>query len=289
MKSQKSHNTIIAARQLYRFQPIPKACNDRLSSLKDGEVWFSDPAKFNDLLDMKPNIRNLVLDRWCDEPQFTTARRCALACLLANPAMYQGALLIDPALLRVFQDWVADRCDEEWNWDQRLSAAIETRIAQFGVVCLTPQWDSRLMWAHYANDGQGFCIEYEVDWGKQQPNFRYVPVVYASETPSFCISEAMFTPHQFLQRVMASKHSDWAYEQEVRLVCLNAKGQYVKVDPEFVRITALIAGYAMPCGMQSKLQQVANHLRVESKRMVPRSNGQFDMESMTWQATGSNR
>lgn len=85
-------------RKLYRYQPITVPGDDRLSQLKKDEVRFSDPARFNDPFDLKPRIRNLVLDRWCDAPGFDAAMRRALATLLADPAMYQGALLIDPPL-----------------------------------------------------------------------------------------------------------------------------------------------------------------------------------------------
>jgi hypothetical protein len=92
-------------------------------------------------------------------------------------------------------------------------------------------------------------------------------VQYSSTVPELCFSEAMFTPHQFLQRVMASKHSDWAYEQEVRLVCLNAKGESIQLAPNFIRLTRLIAGYAMPEPLQAHLKQSATRLEVEAWRM----------------------
>jgi hypothetical protein len=261
--------------KLYRFQPISIPGDDRLSMLKNDEVWFSDPVKFNDPFDLKPHIKNLVLDRWSNVPELNTAMRKALACLLADPAIYQESRFIDPDLLKEFQAWATDHAEDEMAWDRRLCTAIETRIAQFGVVCLTPQWDSSLMWAHYANNGQGFCIEYEIDWGKQPPDLRYVPVLYASETPEFCISEAMFTPHQFLKRVMATKHSDWAYEQEIRLVCLTGKGQSVKIASEFVRMTGLVAGYAMPDVLQRHLKQTAERLGVGAMKMCAKPNGHF--------------
>jgi hypothetical protein len=267
--------------KLYRFQPTTIPGDDRLSMLKNDEVWFSDPAKFNDPFDLKPHISNLVPGRWCDTPEFNTAMRNALACLSADPAMYQGAHFFDSSLVGEFHAWTTEDAKYELDWDARLRTAIETRLAQFGVICLTPQWDNRLMWAHYANNGQGFCIEYDIDWGKQQPDFRYVPVLYASETPAFCITEAMFTPHQFLQRVMATKHSDWAYEQEIRLVCLTDKGQSVKVDPQFVRMTGLVAGYAMTDALQAHLKQTAERLGIEAMKMSARPHGHFDKVPLT--------
>lgn len=249
---------------LHRFQPVNLPNDDRLSKLEHGQIWFSDPASFNDPFDLKPNIKNLFESRWCSAPEFNTAIRKALSCLLANPDMYQGALFLDPALVSEFQAWVGEGFEYELAWDIRLQNAIQSRISQFGVVCMTPQWDNRLMWAHYANSGQGFCIEYEVDWDKQQTDFRYVPVQYASQVPEMCITEAMFTPHQFLYRVLATKHADWAYEQEVRLVCLTDKGKNVKVDPKFVRIKGLIAGFGMSELMRTHLIKTAERLDAQA-------------------------
>ncbi len=267
--------------KLYRFQPICVPGSDRLSSLKMNEVWFSDPTSFNDPFDLRPNIRDLVPDRWSDNEDFMLARRKALASLLADGNAYQGALFIDPALMDEFQAWISDETNDELDWDCRLRAAIGTRIAQFGVVCLTPRLDNLLMWAHYANNGQGFGIEYEVDWGHQSQDIRYVPVQYSSNVPELCFSEAMFTPHQFLQRVIASKHSDWAYEQEIRLVCLNGKGKSIELPTNFARMTSLIAGYAMPLPLQEHLIQTATKLGVEARRMKTSEWGGMRDERIT--------
>lgn len=254
-------------RKLYRFQPLTLPGDDRLSLLQHGEIWVSDPKTFNDPFDLNPCINNLVPKRWCDAPKFKTAMRDAVACLLANPAMYQGALFIDPALIAKFQAWAADHAENEKAWDSHLLDAIRARIAQFGVVCLTPQCDSRLMWAHYASNGQGFCIEYEVAPSNHSLDVQYVPVQYASEVPELCLSEAMFTPHQFLPRVMATKHADWAYEQEVRLVSLGGKGKVVKINKDFVCMTGLLAGYAMPDPLLAHLKATAARLGIEPWEM----------------------
>ena len=262
-------------RKLYRFQPISGPDNDRLNQLKKDEVWFSDPAKFNDPFDLRPAVKNLVPDRWCEKSTFAGSMRRALGNLLENALMYQGAHLVDQALMSEFQAWAGDHAEDELDWDTRLLRAIESRIAQFGVVCLTPQWDNRLMWAHYANEGKGYCVEYEVDWFKQTGDVRYVPVHYMSETPELCVSEAMFAPHQFLQRVMASKHVDWAYEHEIRLVSLSRKGQSVALDENYVRMTGLVAGYAMHEPLRAHLKRVAELLEVDAMEIKVRQRGNF--------------
>lgn len=274
MSKQLSLNLPPMPRKLYRYQPVTVPGDDRLSLLKRDEVWFSDPAQFNDPFDLKPCIRNLTEYRWRNTPKFDIALRRALAVLLEDRCLYQGALFINPALADEFQAWVEDEEGDELMWDKRLCHAIESRIAKFGVVCLTPQWDSRLMWAHYASQGKGFCIEYEVDSSQNNQDVRYVPVQYASEIPELCLSEAMFTPHQFLYRVIATKHADWAYEQEVRLVCLTGKAQAVKLADKFVRITGLIAGHAMPEPLQAHLQETAARLGGKAWKMANDPFGQ---------------
>lgn len=277
MIKQPSLNPPPMPRKLYRYQPITVPGDDRLSLLERDEVWFSDPALFNDPFDLKPCIRNLTENRWRNTPKFDVALRRALAVLLEDRSMYQGALFLSPALVDEFQAWVEDDDGNESMWDERLCQAIEGRIAEFGVVCLTPQWDSRLMWAHYASQGKGFCIEYEVNWRENNPDVRYVPVQYASEIPEFCFSEAMFTPHQFLYRVIATKHADWAYEQEVRLVCLTGKAKTVKLDSDFVRMTGLIAGHAMPEPLQAHLKETAARLGVNAWKANPYLSGRFNL------------
>lgn len=261
--------------KFYRFHSICVPGDDRLSSLKKHEVWFSDPARFNDPFDLRPNIRDLVIDRWCHKPGFTSARRKALASLLADEDAYRGARFIDADLMHCFQAWVSDEEEHESNWDLRLPAAIAARIAQFGVACLTPQWDNRLMWAHYADDGRGFCIEYEVDWTCPMDEVLYVPVQYVSQVPELCLSEAMFTPHQFLHLVLASKHSDWAYEREVRLVWLHGKGKSLAMKEQFVKMTKLIAGYSMPEPLQGHLKQTAQRLGVEPMKLTLSPRGEL--------------
>jgi len=263
--------------KLYRFQPLVIPGDDRLSLLQQGQIWVSDSKTFNDPFDLHPRIKNLVPDRWSCGPAFDTDMCRALACLLENPNLYQGALFIDSELAGEFQAW-ADRADDELDWDTRLRNAIEARIAQFGVVCLTPQWDNRLMWAHYASNGQGFCVEYEVEPFNHTQEFQYVPVQYASEMPSLCLTEAMFTPHQFLQRVMATKHADWAYEREIRLVCLNEKAKPVAVADQFVRITGLIAGYSMPTALLEPMKTTAARLGVKAFRINAKVTGAFSKE-----------
>lgn len=267
-------------RKLYRYQPIPVSGDDRLSLLKSDEMWFSDPAGFNDPFDLKPKIMNLVPERWCGAPEFKTAMRKAMACLLVDATMYQGALFIDPTLTSEFQCWTSEgeEYESEVDWEGRVRRAIERRVGQFGVACLTPLCDSRLMWAHYASNGRGFCIEYEVDGFMDNHDVRYVPVQYASEIPALCISEAMFTPHQFLPRVMATKHADWAYEQEIRLVCLTGKAKKVKLNNDFVRLTGLIAGYAMPESLQAHLKETAARLGVRARGVSTHFHGRLHMD-----------
>ncbi|WP_018151177.1 DUF2971 domain-containing protein [Leeia oryzae] len=273
--------------KLYRFQPLPTTEDNRLASLTVNEIWASDPSKFNDPFDTKPSITNRLPDEWIGwekEPALSPALRNALAGFLSQPEIFKAAPLIDDGLLKVFGKWVNARpelqLDEEsQDRDEIIQAAIKQRISQFGVTCLTRQLSNRLMWAHYATQGQGYCLEYELDTTIAVPDILFTPVQYSSAIPHYCISEAMFTPHQFLPRVMATKHADWAYENEYRLVFLKGKGNAMNVSDEYIKLTGLIAGYAMPEPWKTYLYSTAAKLGISSSEMKTDESGRLIRKS----------
>ncbi len=49
------------------------------------------------------------------------------------------------------------------------------------VFCFSEVWDSILMWAHYANNYNGYCIEYDVKQVKKYMTDNLYPVLYEKE------------------------------------------------------------------------------------------------------------
>lgn len=68
---------------------------------------------------------------------------------------------------------------------------------------------------------------------------------------------------------MATKHVDWAYEKEIRLVSMTGKAYAHEVAPGFLKIAGLIAGHAMKQPELDNLRATAVRLGVKTAQMHP--------------------
>lgn len=244
---------------VYQFQPVADPRVNRLAQLARGKLWVSDPASFNDPFDLRLFIRDLT----CHGPFAGEDRlRRALACLLQDNAAAQDYWLFDAALRAALADWIAGRCDSA-----ALIAALQRRFEAFGVACFSEEWQSPLMWSHYADAHAGFCIEYRVDKARLgadalgRGRFLQQQVQYVSTLPEICLSEVLFAPHQVLGRLLSTKSIEWAYEREWRLIHL-AQSRALVALPEGMAISALIGGIRMTEANLRTLADTARRLCV---------------------------
>lgn len=140
---------------------------------------------------------------------------------------------------------------ERMNQDLMVGRTSQFFRRALKVTCFTESADSVLLWAHYAQDHRGFCVEYDirsVDPGLPQRRLLF-PVFYNAERfdagPSFLKAmtgtERYFPNHTFLAAL--HKGPDWAYEQEWRLV--NPDGREQGFTIPMVTPTAVYAGVRM--------------------------------------------
>lgn len=121
---------------------------------------------------------------------------------------------------------------------------------------------SRLMWSHYSNGMRGFVVEFDCDLllnsqhllnssfgGMSDINYmdlafnEYIRVKTNSEEPLF------------LKNVIFTKHSDWKYENEVRLI-----GGENKMYYDTTAIKRIVIGEKMP---QQKLSRLLRFIESE--------------------------
>jgi hypothetical protein len=237
----------------YLFQ---RALLGRLSRLSHKKIRVSDPAGFNDPLDLK-----LVLEDRIYLSPFEKGRlREALRVLIEDNQKVGLHWFFNGQLLEYVRHWIDETVDSF-----TLVEKIKERFQEFGVACFTPDWQHGLMWSHYADSHTGYCIEYcvrEMDLVKNnQGLFAAFHVQYSSTLPELCISEALFSPHQTLGRMLATKSAEWAYEQEWRLVHLEEKATHVDM-PAGMEVSALIAGQKAKPELVQKLIKKATTLKV---------------------------
>lgn len=160
-------------------------------------------------------------------------------------------------------------CDDqhfENVWERALYKAIhqeyiefqEKTVKKFRVACFTESPYSMLMWAHYANNHQGICIEYEVPSYVDPyiPMFHnLMPVIYSNERvpiieqcvrslqPPGLTADILWDIYKY---GLLTKSIDWKYQNEWRLVsCDNLLSADDDYNCKFFKIKKVYLGNRM--------------------------------------------
>lgn len=120
---------------------------------------------------------------------------------------------------------------------REIFARMDDQLLRTGIFSLSALPGDPLMWAHYGADHKGVCLGFEVgDGSKLADPAHCLPVVYSDELPtmdesglktvmtvkaaangSFAEQEVALDDPTF-QRVVATKPTEWRYEQEYRYI-----------------------------------------------------------------------
>lgn len=77
------------------------------------------------------------------------------------------------------------------------------------------------MWAHYANNHCGMCVEYELLEINKQLNFAPVPIIYSDNRTRIASVKPNNTEEDILRvflEGLTSKSPEWIYEKEWRII-----------------------------------------------------------------------
>jgi hypothetical protein len=239
-----------------RYEP---ACNEehkqRVSSLSQHKLWISDPNKFNDPLDLKPML-SLGEDWKSNSPHYLKFLRSMLEYQCDN---------LDNPIFPSKEEIINVMNGFELNGESDFIRCIETKIAQFGVQCFSRRWDLPLSWAHYSSGHKGYVIEYEAKEMTIASNnsgvCHFDDVTYVNKLPEINLAECIFAPHASLQRVLATKASLWAYENEVRLIHYQNKAELADM-PKGLTVACIIAGASIEESSLEVLKKKANELDI---------------------------
>jgi hypothetical protein len=191
--------------KLYKYFP-----RERLDFFSQLRLRFTPPAAFNDPFDMAP-----ILDSMFAKPAEGGSFR-----ELRHSLHKLGQRLADTYLNRARypQKFMSDR---------------------YGVLSLTAQSDTLLMWAHYASDHKGFALEFSTKhpWFNQKipaKDFGELGVLgrvtYSKDRPQFEIKRLELA-------AFLTKSEDWSYEQEWRMLLpLSEAGKVISATPYAVHL-----------------------------------------------------
>lgn len=111
--------------------------------------------------------------------------------------------------------------------------------SQFGIISFSERWDSSIMWAHYSQSHEGFCVGFNDEHeffhtdansflkGKRatvkvEYSERRLKVPITNDHPDFFANS---------WRLLGLKSLDWSYEKEVRtIILLSQKDQFIETE-----------------------------------------------------------
>ena len=112
---------------------------------------------------------------------------------LNDPFEFMCVDMRDHEIRKAFNKWVSDFS--------------ETR----GVLCFSRAWNNPVLWSHYGDKHKGICLGFYI------PDDLVIPVDYEPERIKLNITRDLIegeTGEKMMLRVLATKFSDWRYEDE---------------------------------------------------------------------------
>ena len=102
------------------------------------------------------------------------------------------------------------------NWRTEMNAT-------HGLLCFSKNWESPVLWSHYAAKHRGMCLGFEVQDDLAQ-EVQYIkdrlPIRFKPNDVTKRLDES------FVRELLASKYEHWKYEEEVRV--------FLSLDPSTV-------------------------------------------------------
>lgn len=150
---------------------------------------------------------------------------------------------------------------------------------EIAVTCFSEVNNSKLMWAHYADNYKGFCIEYNFAKSDDIEFQRGIgKVIYTDERPC---EDACEHYGQYEKLLLSTKAKCWSYEREWRSVNILHYGQYINKMYPIVDVKRCITAIYLGCRMPQKYQEeIARHYKdsgVKIYKMILKDN-YFDFD-----------
>ena len=169
----------------------------RFEAIRDNKLWYSAPSQFNDVFDS-----DFPIDR-------TSVFNSILSQIPNNKGIRKGSPM--------WRDLQAEMSKSLRQFHGTMDHVRRTT----GVACFSESCDSLLMWAHYAQNHQGICVEYELLKFSTELNFSLVPIIYSTERArlsSIDIGNTEPSSLAFFIGCLTTKSNEWSYENEWRII-----------------------------------------------------------------------
>ena len=171
---------------LYKYVTVKTAIK-----ILEGSIRFTQPRAFNDPFELLP--------------QFITPKA------IIEQAQY--SLSVDCIGARrkgILRNGI--KGDDRHKGDFQARKIAEALNDAIGLLCLSKNSESLLMWGHYGDEYRGAIIEFD----ERHPFFEgQISVAYRKNRPIYDIADFLYQP--FPVADLCIKPNDWSYEREIRI------------------------------------------------------------------------
>jgi hypothetical protein len=198
-------------------------------------------AQLNDPFDCRPKIKIMSADEMV---LFLKSEYIRQHPVLALDLLEQHEVKVRKQIETLGLDW----------FQRELTTILNSYTAQFRVYSLTKRFDNLSLWAKYAADHTGYCLEFE----NTGPLFgEHVNEVVYGEYLPFDVNDSANRTAGFL----VSKRKEWSNEEEVRLIRARGSAEFVCIQPEW--LTRIILGKEMTVEIRNQIQTWAKQRQPE--------------------------
>lgn len=219
---------------LYRYRSFP----GEGKHLRLNKIWFAAPHSFNDPFDCRIPFE-------IEESSPMQIRRALeVATAQRNPELNRkGRRKTVKERVRNFN---RNRRNPERM--QKIKDDMVTSMNErFGILSLTEDPENILMWSHYAQKHEGYCIGFDtkrlmdslrVYANRSRNSFILLPVEYQEDYPRLVLDDSI-ERIEILNRMLTIKSMQWEYEKEYRLI-INGESNFELDIPSEVITTVML-------------------------------------------------
>jgi hypothetical protein len=223
--------------------------------LTDNELFFTSPKKFNDPFDINIPFR---FDKLSSEEFYNYLEKYfdneTDKILVNETDKIKIKEVISGTDLNKIEPFIHLLSEIQYN------AVCDI----FGIFSLASKRDNILMWSHYSNCHQGFCIGF--DFSKLEGNiiaqqkrigfkFSTVQMQYKENYPELILSNGNINLQNLLA-LLSIKSILWKYEEEFRIISTNKNDFSINVDSNIV--SEIILGLRMPSNHKKEIINIAS-------------------------------
>ena len=211
-----------------------------LERILDGTIRFTQPGAFNDPFEMVPEL--LV-------PENHKTQKVSIAFSLTAPRR-------NPSIGELDVEYESETCNDVTS--RGIRASLDKEV---GIVCLTKNCSSLLMWSHYAESYAGAILEVD----ETHEFFEGVfDVEYRKHRPKVDLSAYLGDNQPVPIAELCVKSEEWKYEGESRIIrglsdckCISESNGYPIYVMDFPTdcIKAIVLGERMSVDNQRKVWQ----------------------------------